>query len=87
VEYNRVNGNLALSRALGDFVFKRNGNLKADEQMVIALPDIEQRTINEDWEFVLLACDGIWDVLTNEVSPQNNLFIDLNRVYFTFTYL
>jgi len=24
VEYNRVNGNLALSRALGDFVFKKN---------------------------------------------------------------
>ncbi|XP_013793509.1 probable protein phosphatase 2C T23F11.1 [Limulus polyphemus] len=24
VEFNRVNGNLALSRALGDFVFKKN---------------------------------------------------------------
>lgn len=24
VEFNRVNGNLALSRALGDFIFKRN---------------------------------------------------------------
>jgi len=66
VEYNRVNGNLALSRALGDFVFKRNTNMKPEEQMVIALPDVEIRSINEDWEFVVLACDGIWDVLTNE---------------------
>lgn len=96
VEYNRVNGNLALSRgklfrmhngmvlhylciptktynvfcvpyiALGDFVFKRNTNMKPEEQMVIALPDVETRSINEDWEFVVLACDGIWDVLTNE---------------------
>jgi len=65
VEYNRVNGNLALSRALGDFVFKRNASKTAEEQMVIALPDVEQRTINEDWEFVVLACDGVWDVLTN----------------------
>jgi protein phosphatase 2C family protein 2/3 len=66
VEYNRVNGNLALSRALGDFVFKRNVNMKPEEQMVIALPDVESRIINQDWEFIVLACDGIWDVLTNE---------------------
>ncbi|CAG2061849.1 unnamed protein product, partial [Timema podura] len=32
VEYNRVNGNLALSRALGDFVFKKNEKKKAEEQ-------------------------------------------------------
>lgn len=68
VEYNRVNGNLALSRALGDFVFKRNPSKPAEEQMVIALPDVETRTITEDWEFVILACDGVWDVMTNAVS-------------------
>ena len=68
MEYNRVNGNLALSRALGDFVFKRNAGMGAEEQMVIALPDIEVREINEDWEFLILACDGIWDVVTNEVK-------------------
>lgn len=34
VEFNRVNGNLALSRALGDFVFKRNENKKPEEQIV-----------------------------------------------------
>jgi protein phosphatase 2C family protein 2/3 len=67
VEYNRVNGNLALSRALGDFVFKRNASMSPEEQMVIALPDVEVRDVNEEWEFVLLACDGIWDVVTNEV--------------------
>lgn len=31
-----------------------------------AWPDIEIREINEDWDFVVLACDGIWDVLSNE---------------------
>lgn len=35
VEFNRVNGNLALSRALGDFVFKRNDKKKPEEQIVI----------------------------------------------------
>lgn len=34
VEFNRVNGNLALSRALGDFSFKRNEKKSAEEQIV-----------------------------------------------------
>lgn len=34
VELNRVNGNLALSRALGDFVFKRNDRKSPEEQIV-----------------------------------------------------
>ncbi|XP_015784836.1 probable protein phosphatase 2C T23F11.1 [Tetranychus urticae] len=65
VEFNRVNGNLALSRALGDFVFKRNDDKSVEDQIVTALPDIEVRTISEELEFVVLACDGIWDVMSN----------------------
>jgi len=34
VEFNRVNGNLALSRAFGDFVFKKNENRRVEEQIV-----------------------------------------------------
>lgn len=34
VELNRVNGNLALSRALGDFVFKKNDKKRPEEQIV-----------------------------------------------------
>lgn len=34
VEFNRVNGHLALSRALGDFMFKRNHAKSAQEQIV-----------------------------------------------------
>jgi protein phosphatase 2C family protein 2/3 len=66
VEYNRVNGNLALSRALGDFVFKKNENKAAEEQIVTAYPDVDIKELTSDHEFVLLACDGIWDVLSNE---------------------
>lgn len=33
--FNRVNGNLALSRALGDYIFKKNDQKKLDEQIVI----------------------------------------------------
>ena len=34
--------------------------------MVTAYPDVQVRTITPDWEFVVLACDGIWDVMTND---------------------
>lgn len=66
VELNRVNGNLALSRALGDFVFKKNEQKGPEEQIVTALPEVEIRDYDEDWEFIVLACDGIWDVMTNQ---------------------
>lgn len=66
VEFNRVNGNLALSRALGDFIFKRNDSKAPEEQIVTALPDITVTDITPETEFLVLACDGIWDVLTNQ---------------------
>lgn len=65
VEFNRVNGTLALSRALGDFEFKR-GNLAPKDQMVTAVPEVTVTPMNENQEFIVLACDGIWDVLTSQ---------------------
>lgn len=37
VEFNRVNGNLALSRALGDFAFKRNLSKLPKDQVVTGM--------------------------------------------------
>lgn len=31
-----------------------------------AYPDVEERQITPEWEFIVLACDGIWDVMTNQ---------------------
>ena len=66
VEFNRVNGNLALSRAMGDFVFKMNDKLPQSDQIVTCYPDVVHEVVEEDWDFILLACDGIWDVLSNQ---------------------
>ena len=66
VEFNRVNGNLALSRALGDFVFKMNDHLPQSDQIVTCLPDIVHEIIEPEWDFFILACDGIWDVLSSQ---------------------
>lgn len=33
---------------------------------ILAAPDVVVKTVDQNWEFILLACDGIWDVLSNE---------------------
>lgn len=66
VESDRVNGNLALSRALGDFDFKKSVNKPPEEQIVTALPDITVHELSPDDEFLVLACDGIWDCMESQ---------------------
>ncbi|KAL3869304.1 hypothetical protein ACJMK2_041998 [Sinanodonta woodiana] len=62
----RVNGGLNLSRALGDHVYKQNKDLPPEAQMISALPDIEVATVTEEDEFVILACDGIWNFMSSQ---------------------
>jgi serine/threonine protein phosphatase PrpC len=67
VSCKRVDGDLAVSRSLGDFSYKQSSSLPAEEQKVSADPVVTplERNAAED-EFLILACDGIWDVMTNE---------------------
>ncbi|ORC88307.1 putative protein phosphatase 2C [Trypanosoma theileri] len=63
----RVNGALALSRAIGDFGFKSNTQVSWDQQAVTSAPEVRFSRLNRDRdEFAIIACDGIWDVLSNE---------------------
>ena len=48
VEQGRVNGRLALSRALGDFEYKQSSHLPLKEQAVTAFPDVRVEPINGD---------------------------------------
>jgi serine/threonine protein phosphatase PrpC len=76
VRFDRVNGELAMSRAIGDFRYKMNATLELHEHLVICLPDIsiQERNKHED-ETLILACDGVWDVISNEeVSNRHCLF-------------
>lgn len=66
VEAGRVNGNLALSRAIGDFEFKRSASLPPEEQIVTVFPDVMEHDITPDDEFLILACDGIWDCMESQ---------------------
>lgn len=66
VESGRVNGSLALSRALGDFEFKMNDTLGPDDQIVTANPVIVEHELGKNDEFLILACDGIWDCMSSQ---------------------
>lgn len=60
----RVNGNLNLSRALGDLRYKDSA-LPPEKHMVSGVPDTKTLTWKAgDDEFVLLGCDGLWDCIS-----------------------
>ena len=69
----RINGALAVSRALGDFDYKRVDNLGQTEQLVSPLPivtcfdkcDTQDKNSIQD-SYSIIACDGIYDAITNE---------------------
>ncbi|KAG8649477.1 hypothetical protein MANES_08G097500v8 [Manihot esculenta] len=48
---------LAMARAFGDFCMKDYG--------LISVPEVSYRRLTKNDEFVVLATDGIWDVLSN----------------------
>lgn len=66
VMIRRVNGSLAVSRALGDYDYKNVSGLPPTEQLVSAEPDLSVMDRSDKDEFLILACDGVWDVMTNE---------------------
>lgn len=66
IEDNRVNGILSLTRSLGDFHYKKNLDLSIHEQLIIAKPDIQTIKLQEDCEFMMIACDGIWDCMSSQ---------------------
>lgn len=49
---------LAMARAFGDFCLKDYG--------VISIPEFSHRILTERDQFIVLASDGVWDVLSNE---------------------
>nr|XP_027062306.1 probable protein phosphatase 2C 39 isoform X1 [Coffea arabica] len=53
----RVDGQLAVARAFGD---------KSLKQHLSSEPDVAVEIIDDDTEFVILASDGIWKVMSNQ---------------------
>ncbi|EGR27968.1 hypothetical protein IMG5_185510 [Ichthyophthirius multifiliis] len=65
VDSGRVNKKLAVSRAFGDFVFKKEQT--GDKDIIIATPDVRIWDIDflQD-EFIVMGCDGLFDIYSNQ---------------------
>ena len=61
----RIDGNLNLSRAIGDLAYKKKPKLKAIEQAIISLPDVKKFEINPNLDFAVIGCDGVFERKTN----------------------
>lgn len=62
----RVNGNLNLSRAIGDLEYKKDQDRPPEEQIICSTPDFLVQELTPEDEFIIVACDGIWDVMSNQ---------------------
>ena len=64
---NRVNGRLAVSRAIGDFEYKANlvESGKNCETMVSNVPEVRCHVGTGNESFLLIACDGLYDVMSS----------------------
>ena len=50
-----------MSRSFGDSSMK---------EFVIAKPSISQTILNNDSHFIILACDGLWDVISDQEAVE-----------------
>ena len=81
VVHNRVNGTLAISRSFGDVQHKEPGG----PTTVVATPEIFIEPVSQTEEFLVIATDGLWDVMSSQqvvnfVRTRLNEHRDLARV-------
>lgn len=58
-----LNGVLSVTRALGDWDMKLP---RGSPSPLIAEPEFQQVVLTEDDEFLVIGCDGIWDVMSSQ---------------------
>lgn len=59
IEDERLDGILAISRAIGDYMLKKKG--------LTAIPHVVKKEITEDVKYCVIASDGVWDVVDETI--------------------
>jgi protein phosphatase PTC2/3 len=60
-----LNGQLAVARALGDWHMK---GPKGSISPLSAEPELQEIVLSEEDEFLIIGCDGLWDVMTSQCA-------------------
>lgn len=60
-----LNGQLSVARALGDWHMKGS---KGSECPLSAEPELRETDLSEDDEFLIMGCDGLWDVMSSQCA-------------------
>lgn len=74
----RVNGNLNLSRAIGDTTYKKNKRVALKDQAITAFPDVKSMKITEKTDFIVMGCDGIWEFHNNQ-QVCDSIYLQMTR--------
>ena len=74
----RIDGNLNLSRAIGDVVHKKTAKLSLQEQAITSFPDIKTHQLSNKTDFAILGCDGIWETKTSQ-QIVDYIYIQMQR--------
>lgn len=62
---HRVNpGGLSLSRSIGDLPSKAT-ELGGNPNCLVSCPELHEFEVTSEYDFMVMACDGVWDVLSN----------------------
>ena len=81
VRSRRVNGILAVSRAFGDIELKKVWRASSQStvpeasrnDIIIARPEVQKETIVPGDLFLIVACDGLWDVMSSQQAVDYTL--------------
>ncbi|KAJ8772795.1 hypothetical protein K2173_027972 [Erythroxylum novogranatense] len=60
-----LNGQLSVARALGDWHMK---GPKGSACPLSAEPELQETDLTEDDEFLIMGCDGLWDVMSSQCA-------------------
>lgn len=65
-----LNGQLSVARALGDWHMKKVGPTGSllSSCPLIAEPEIHEVILSEEDEFLIIGCDGLWDVMSSQCA-------------------
>lgn len=60
-----LNGQLSVARALGDWHMK---GPKGTDYPLSCEPELEEVVLTEEEEFLIIGCDGLWDVMSSQCA-------------------